>query len=117
MPLPTVLRIVAAILAVKAVLIGAVYWRRAELIGHPVNGWTVVLTVLLVVVVIAVVLALLLSPSRRECACLYTTRRGFLGICARSRDRQQGCGFRVDHDPGVDLDDPQKTLRNSRSEP
>ena len=108
MPLPTVLRIVAVILAVKAVLIGAVYWRRAELIGHPVNGWTVVLTVLLVVVVIAVVLALLLSPSRRERACLHTTRRGFFGICARSRDRQQGCGFRVDHDPGVDLDDPQK---------
>jgi len=106
-PLPTVLRIVAVILAVKAVLIGAVYWRRAELIGHPVNGWTVVLTVLLVVV-IGVVLALLLSPSRRERACLHTTRRGFFGICARSRDRQQGCGFRVDHDPGVDLDDPQK---------
>ncbi|MGV0849736.1 hypothetical protein [Mycolicibacterium phlei] len=58
MPLATVVRIVTVSVAVKAVLIGAVYWRRAELLGRPVDAGTVVLTVLAGVVALGVVLAL-----------------------------------------------------------
>ncbi|MGV0656390.1 hypothetical protein ABQE48_21240 [Mycolicibacterium thermoresistibile] len=58
MPLATVVRIVTVIVAVKAVLIGAVYWRRAELLGRPVDAGTVALTVLAGVVALGVVLAL-----------------------------------------------------------
>jgi hypothetical protein len=57
-PLATVVRIVTVSVAVKAVLIGAVYWRRAELLGRPVDAGTVVLTVLAGVVALGVVLAL-----------------------------------------------------------
>jgi len=49
---------VTVIVAVKAVLIGAVYWRRAELLGRPVDAGTVALTVLAGVVALGVVLAL-----------------------------------------------------------
>jgi hypothetical protein len=33
----TALRIVSVVVAAKAVLIGVVYWRRAEILGRPVH--------------------------------------------------------------------------------
>jgi hypothetical protein len=37
MQVSTALRIVAIIVIVKTVLIGMIYWRRAEILGHPLH--------------------------------------------------------------------------------
>jgi hypothetical protein len=33
----TALRVASVIVAAKAVLIGVIYWRRAEILGHPLH--------------------------------------------------------------------------------
>ena len=53
MQVATALRIVSVVVAAKALLIGVVYWRRAEILGRPVHtaterpdgpsGWPVIL--------------------------------------------------------------------------
>jgi hypothetical protein len=51
MPLSTALRIAGIIIVVKAVLIGVVYWRRAEILGRPLHigaySWIGLITSLL----------------------------------------------------------------------
>jgi hypothetical protein len=37
MQVATALRIVSVVVAAKALLIGVVYWRRAEILGRPVH--------------------------------------------------------------------------------
>ncbi|MCW2689876.1 MAG: hypothetical protein JWR37_4766 [Mycobacterium sp.] len=37
MRVATALRIVSVVVVAKAVLIGMVYWQRAEILGHPVH--------------------------------------------------------------------------------
>ncbi|SEH68225.1 hypothetical protein SAMN04489835_2829 [Mycolicibacterium rutilum] len=64
MSLRTVVRIASIIVVVKAVLIGAVYWRRAELIGRPVDAGSVALTVVGAVVALVVVLTAVAVAAR-----------------------------------------------------
>jgi hypothetical protein len=49
MRLSTALRIASIIIVAKVVLIGVVYWRRAEILGHPLrigtDGWIGMTTV------------------------------------------------------------------------
>lgn len=58
-PLSTALRIASILIVVKAVLIGAVYWRRAEIMGRPVDAgliaWTVLAGLAAVVVLLTVI--------------------------------------------------------------
>jgi len=49
MRLSTALRIAGLIIIAKAVLIGVVYWRRAEILGRPIHigadGWMIAITI------------------------------------------------------------------------
>jgi hypothetical protein len=58
MQMATALRIVSVIVVAKAVLIGVVYWRRAEILGYPVHigahCWASFVAVVAVGVAIAV---------------------------------------------------------------
>ena len=57
MRVATALRIVSVVVAAKAVLIGVVYWRRAEILGRPVHigagSWACVIAVVTIGVAIA----------------------------------------------------------------
>lgn len=64
-PWSNALRVVSILVAVKAVLIGAVYWRRAEIMGRPVDAGTVALTVLAGLIALAVVVTVLVAVARR----------------------------------------------------
>jgi hypothetical protein len=48
MRVATALRIVSVVVAAKALLIGVVYWRRAEILGRPLHigaGWAALIAV------------------------------------------------------------------------
>src|SRR6185295_6497811 len=57
MQVATALRIVSVVVAAKALLIGVVYWRRAEILGRPVHigagSWAAVIAVVTIGVAIA----------------------------------------------------------------
>jgi hypothetical protein len=63
----TALRVAGLIVVVKAILIGAVYWRRAELLGRPLEPAAVVCAALVAVTVagVAVMIAARYSGDRR----------------------------------------------------
>ncbi|OBK75089.1 hypothetical protein [Mycobacterium sp. 1164985.4] len=63
-PLSTALRIASILVVVKAVLIGAVYWRRAEIMGRPVDAGLVAWTVLAGLVAVAVLLTVIALVAR-----------------------------------------------------
>ena len=58
MQVATALRIVSVVVAAKALLIGVVYWRRAEILGRPVHigagSWACFIAVVTIGVAIAV---------------------------------------------------------------
>lgn len=65
MQVATALRIVSVVVAAKALLIGVVYWRRAEILGRPVHigaGWAC----LIAVVTIGVAIALTVCVAARH---------------------------------------------------
>lgn len=54
MGLSTALRIASIIIIAKAVLIGVVYWRRAEILGHiGADGWVGLITIIAIGLAIA----------------------------------------------------------------
>ena len=57
MQVATALRIVSVVVAAKALLIGVVYWRRAEILGRPVHigagSWACLIAVVTIGVAIA----------------------------------------------------------------
>ena len=57
MQVATALRIVSVVVAAKALLIGVVYWRRAEILGRPVHigagSWGCLIAVVTIGVAIA----------------------------------------------------------------
>ncbi|BBY46137.1 hypothetical protein A5765_07175 [Mycolicibacterium celeriflavum] len=64
MSLSTALRVASIVIVVKAVLIGAVYWRRAVLMGRPVDAGVIASTVLAGVVGVAVVITAIAVLAR-----------------------------------------------------
>lgn len=70
MRLSTALRVVSIIVVVKAVLIGIVSWRRAEIMGRPVDAgvvvWTVLAGVIALIVVLTVVTVAVHLSDRRQ---------------------------------------------------
>ena len=66
MRLSVALRVVAIVVAVKAVLIGVVYWRRAELIGRQVDLGTVIVVALIAVAVLGIAIAAALRFTNRS---------------------------------------------------
>lgn len=58
MRVATALRIVSAVVATKALLIGVVYWRRAQILGRPVHfragSWGCLIAVVTIGVAISV---------------------------------------------------------------
>ena len=63
-PLSNALRIAAIVVVVKAVLIGAVHWRRAEIMGRPIDAGAVAWTVLAGLVAVAVVVMAIAVAAR-----------------------------------------------------
>jgi hypothetical protein len=65
MQVATALRIVCVVVAAKALLIGVVYWRRAEILGRPVHigagSWAC-----LIAVTIGVAIALTVCVAARH---------------------------------------------------
>ena len=59
MQVATALRIVSVVVAAKALLIGVVYWRRAEILGRPVHigagSWACLIAVVTIGVAIVTV--------------------------------------------------------------
>jgi hypothetical protein len=57
MRLSTALRVASIIIAAKTVLIALVYWRRAEILGHPLHigtgNWIGLITIVAIVLAIA----------------------------------------------------------------
>ena len=66
MRVATALRIVCVVVAAKALLIGVVYWRRAEILGRPVHIGAGSWTCLMAVVTIGVALALTVCVVARD---------------------------------------------------
>ncbi|RAV13874.1 hypothetical protein DQP55_09010 [Mycolicibacterium sp. GF69] len=64
-PWPNALRVASILVVVKAVLIGAIYWRRAEIMGRPVDAGTVAWTVLAGLITLAVVITVVAAVARR----------------------------------------------------
>jgi hypothetical protein len=62
----TALRIVSVVVAAKAVLIGVVYWRRAEILGRPVHIGAGSWACLIAVVTIGVAIALTVCVAARH---------------------------------------------------
>jgi hypothetical protein len=60
----TALRVAGLIVVVKAILIGVLYWRRAELLGRPLEAGTVVLAALVAVTVAGVAVMIAARYSR-----------------------------------------------------
>jgi len=58
MRVATALRIVSVVVAAKALLIGVLYWRRAEILGRPVHigagSWACLVAVVMIGAAIAV---------------------------------------------------------------
>ncbi|HET9563230.1 MAG TPA: hypothetical protein VFP27_01675 [Mycobacterium sp.] len=65
MQVATALRIVSVVVAAKALLIGVVYWRRAEILGRPVHIGAGSWACLIAVVTIGVAIALTVQPVIR----------------------------------------------------
>ena len=70
MRLSTALRIVSIIFVAKAVLIGVVCWRRAEILGRPLHigadGWIGLITILAVGCALAAGVYVAARHSRRQ---------------------------------------------------
>lgn len=64
MPLSTALRVASILIVVKAVLIGAVHWRRAEIMGRPVDAGAIAWTLLAGIVAVAVVVTAIAVTAR-----------------------------------------------------
>ena len=65
MQVATAMRIVSVVVAAKALLIGVVYWRRAEILGRPVHIGAGSWACLIAVVTIGVAIALTRSSPCR----------------------------------------------------
>jgi hypothetical protein len=67
MQVATALRIVSVVVAAKALLIGVVYWRRAEILGRPVHigagSWACLIAV--VTIGVAIALTVCVAPVSR----------------------------------------------------
>lgn len=63
-PLSTALRIASIVIVIKAVLIGTVYLRRAEIMGRPVDAGLIAWTVLAGLVSVAVLLTVIALVAR-----------------------------------------------------
>ena len=70
MRLSTALRIASIIIVAKAVLIGVVYWRRAEILGRPLHIGAGSWAALIAVVTIGVAIAATVYVASRCCASL-----------------------------------------------
>ena|SRR6476660_3261612 len=66
MQVATALRIVSVVVAAKALLIGGVYWRRAEILGRPVHIGAGSWAALIAVVTIGVAIALTVCVAARH---------------------------------------------------
>ena len=66
MRVATALRIVSVVVAAKALLIGVVYWRRAEILGRPVHIGAGSWACLIAVVTIGVAIALTVRVAARH---------------------------------------------------
>ncbi|MCW2649913.1 MAG: hypothetical protein JWR32_889 [Mycobacterium sp.] len=70
MRVATALRIVSVVVVAKAVLIGVVYWRRAEILGRPVHigahSWACFIAVVAVGVAIAVTVYFAARPHNGD---------------------------------------------------
>jgi hypothetical protein len=66
MQVATALRIVSVVVAAKALLIGVVYWRRAEILGRPVHIGAGSWACLIAVVTIGVAIALTVCVAARH---------------------------------------------------
>ena len=66
MQVATALRIVSVVVAAKALLIGVVYWRRAEILGRPVHIGAGSWAALIAVVTIGVAIALTVCVAARH---------------------------------------------------
>ena len=66
MRVATALRIVSVIVAAKALLIGVVYWRRAEILGHSMHIGAGSWACLIAVVTIGVAIALMVCVAARH---------------------------------------------------
>jgi hypothetical protein len=64
--LATALRIVSVVIVAKAVLIGVVYWGRAEILGRPIHIGTASWAGLLAVLAVAVALAVTVHVAARH---------------------------------------------------
>lgn len=62
----TALRIVSVVVVAKALLIGVVYWRRAEILGRPVHIGAGSWACLIAVVTIGVAIALTVCVAARH---------------------------------------------------
>ena len=60
------LRIVSVVVVAKALLIGVVYWRRAEKLGRPIHIGTASWAGLIAVLAVAVALALTVHVATRH---------------------------------------------------
>ena len=66
MRVATALRIVSVVIVAKAVLIGVVYWRRAEILGRPIQIGTASWAGLIAVLAVAVALAVTVHVAARH---------------------------------------------------
>ena len=70
MRLSTALHVASIIIAAKAILIGLVYWRRAEMLGHPLHigsvHWVGFITIVAIVLVVAVSVYVASTLNRRD---------------------------------------------------
>jgi hypothetical protein len=70
MRVSSALRIASIIIVAKAVLIGVVYWRRAEILGHPLHvgaySWIGLITILAVGLAITAGVYVAAGHSRRQ---------------------------------------------------
>ena len=66
MQVATALRIVSVVVAAKALLIGVVYWRRAEILGRPMHIGAGSWACLIAVVTIGVAIALTVCVAARD---------------------------------------------------
>jgi hypothetical protein len=62
----TALRIVSVVGVAKALLIGVVYWRRAEILGRPIHIGTASWAGLIAVLAVAVALAVAVHVAARH---------------------------------------------------
>jgi hypothetical protein len=62
----TALRIVSVVIVAKALLIGVVYWRRAEILGRPMHIGAGCWTCLIAVVTIGVAIAVTVCVAARH---------------------------------------------------